>query len=351
MILKTKSAKIIFPIAFGTMGLAGIYAPVPSREHAIDILCQAVQIGYNLIDTALVYGDNVNGTAEKLIAAALEKLSTTTPYRREDIFISTKGGLSFIKDTFAISGNPKHLALDFSNSLAHLKTDYVDAYFLHRVDPKTPLRDSLGFLAELKQAGKIRYLGISEVDQDTIFQAIDILAEHDTSLDLVQNELSLISRDDEFNGVLTACAKHNISYMAYAPIGRGLIASAQEREATFNSLSTTDIRQVLPRYNDPENMKQNSRLIDQLHALSSKTGADVSQLSLAWLHALGKQLNVDIIPITGTKQLRHLEKNYQAAQFELSTADLEAIKATMDTIAVQGERWPSDITFSERPSD
>lgn len=332
-------------IGLGTMPVAAFYHPLPKREEAVTLVRKAFEMGYRIIDTAHVYGNGINGESEKIVAEAFKQSGLS----REEVFLSTKGGLSFNeRGDIVIGGKRHHLLSDIDASLRRLETDYLDCYFLHRIDPNTPLEESLTLLAEQKQQGRIRYIGISEVDAEMIEQSVSLLKGLGATLDVVQNECSLLNPGDINNGVFDACEKHGIAYMPYSPIGRGLVASPHAIASTFSALDTQDVRQILPRYGEPEALEHNKALVSGLSAVAHNKVISESQLCLAWLLRVGTDKKVAVYPIPGTKSLVHLEENAKAEGVRLTDEEMAISTEAIPEKAVQGARYPETFVFAAR---
>jgi aryl-alcohol dehydrogenase-like predicted oxidoreductase len=277
------------------------------EDAAVDVIRRAVDLGVDHFDTADVYGPFTN---ERLVGRALGG------GRRDAVVIATKTGL-VVEDKatyqFGRDGRPAHVLESCDGSLARLGVDVIDLYYLHRIDPSTPVEETWGAMAELVQAGKVRWLGISEPTVDDLERVSRI---HPVTA--VQSELSLWTRD-YLAGVVPWCAAHDASFVAFSPLGRGFLTGKIGADARFDS---TDFRSKLPRFR-PEEVAQNQALVEQVRAVASERGATPAQVALAWLLARGKH----VLAIPGTQRRKYLEENVAAASLELTPAELERLDA------------------------
>lgn len=322
----TISGQPVKTIGLGTMPISDFYPPFPPESQAIQLINQAIEIGVNLIDTAMVYGD---GYAEKVIGKAVNK-------HRQDVFIVSKCGLYRDQGNYVLDGSPESLIQHCHDSLARLNTDTLDALLIHRLDPNIPLSSSLDALNELKQQGLVRYIGLSEVDGPTIQQAIN-----HTHIDIVQNEYSFMSREPETDGTFAMCQKHGIHFMAYSPVGRGFFTKATQTH-NFTELDQADIRTILPRY-QAENLAQNKALLTQLQDITQQYQCTLPQLALAWVLMQAKHFDIAIYPIPGTKRIEHIIENMKAIDITLNPTDMEMINTIFTASAFKGERWPTSV--------
>jgi aryl-alcohol dehydrogenase-like predicted oxidoreductase len=277
------------------------------EDAAVDVIRRAVDLGVDHFDTADVYGPFTN---ERLVGRALGG------GRRDAVVLATKTGL-VVEDKatfrFGRDGRPEHVRESCDGSLARLGVDVIDLYDLHRIDPSTPVEETWGAMAELVQAGKVRWLGISEPTVDDLERVSRI---HPVTA--VQSELSLWTRD-YLAGVVPWCAAHDASFVAFSPLGRGFLTGKIGADARFDS---TDFRSKLPRFR-PEEVAQNQALVEQVRAVASERGATPAQVALAWLLARGEH----VLAIPGTQRRKYLEENVAAASLELTPAELERLDA------------------------
>jgi aryl-alcohol dehydrogenase-like predicted oxidoreductase len=310
-------------IGLGCMGMTFAYDTQASRDDAtsISVIQQALDLGMTLIDTADVYGPYTN---EELVGRAL------AGGNRERAVLATKVGL-FVSDptggpdnypVIVNNGRPEHVRTSIDGSLRRLRTDHVDLYQLHRVDPQVPLEETWGAMAEVVAAGKARHLGMSEVTVDQIRRAQTV---HPVTS--VQSEFSLWTRDVQAE-VLPYCQEQGIALLPYSPLGRGFLAG---RFTSFDDLPQDDFRRRLPRFQQ-DALRANLAIADRVRAIAERIGATPAQVALAWLLAQGRH----VVPIPGTKTPRYLADNAGAADVQLSPADL----AELDAIpAPEGARY------------
>lgn len=301
-------------IGLGCMGMSWAYDQAGQDDAtSIDVIHRALEIGCNLIDTADQYGPFVN---EELVGRALEG-------RREQAFLATKGGL-VVDDpaTFAShrNGSPAHLRRALEDSLRRLRTDHVDLYQLHRVDDTIPVQETWAEMATFVQEGKVRAIGLSEVDVPTItaLHAIHPVAS-------VQSELSLWSREPVSAGVVQHCADNGIVFLAYSPLGRGFLAGEMRSPA---DLPLVDGRHRNPRFQS-DAITANQHIIEPARQIAQEVGATTAQVALAWVRAQGEH----VIPIPGTKRRRYLEDNVAAGDLALTDEHLASLGQAQPTVA------------------
>lgn len=301
---------------FGAMSMSGVYGESSGEKESIATLNLAVDLGINFFDTAESYGPFEN---ERLMARALG-------HRRDEIVLATKFGLDFSDDgrPGPLDGRPEHIRRAVERSLRHLGTDVIDLYYMHRVDPNTPIEETIGGMAELVAAGKVRYIGLSEVSAATIRRAHDV-----HPLTAIQSELSLFSRDLLVNGIKETMDELGIGLVAYSPIGRGLLSGSIRGAA---DMDPDDSRRALPRF-APENIAANVALVDRVRAIAESRGATPAQVALAWVAAQGS------VPIPGTKRRGFLTENAVAAEIVLTGDELSALESAVTPDAVRGARY------------
>jgi aryl-alcohol dehydrogenase-like predicted oxidoreductase len=305
----------------GCMGMSAFYGSTDEGE-AIATLQRALELGVTFLDTAQLYGPLTN---EELVGRAIKG-------RREECVIATKfarrmddatpGELATIGP---LDGSADHVRSSIDISLRRLGTDYVDLYYQHRVDPDVPIEETVGAMAELVEAGKVRYIGLSEAAPDTLRRANAV---HPISA--LQTEYSLWTRDPE-EEVLPTCRELGIGFVAYSPLGRGFLAGR------FNSpedIEEGDFRRENPRFSD-DNFDRNMRLVDRVRAIAEEKGVKPGQLALAWVLHRGD----DIVPIPGTKRRAYLEENAAAAEIELTESELERLDEAAPVGAASGDRY------------
>jgi aryl-alcohol dehydrogenase-like predicted oxidoreductase len=283
-----------------------------------NIIEYALQSGITSFDTADCYG---NGESERTLGQKLQAA------RRENIFISSKCGVQFMQDGIHISDGPEYIATACAASLQRLQTTYIDLYYLHRVDPKVALEESMVALKSLVQQGKIKYIGLSEVTANQIRRAHKI-----HPIKAVQIEYAPWSREDEANGVIKTCQELGISTVAYSPLGRGFFTTAEA--SFFLSLPKGDFRTFLPRYSG-ENLKSNIQVRTKLSEVASAKGCSLAQLILAW------EIKKGMVVIPATTQPKHLDENLTALLIKLEEKEMEQIEHILKNFLFQGPRYPS----------
>ena len=307
----------------GCMGMSGytggtIYGPTDDAE-SIATIHRARELGVTMLDTADVYGPFHN---EELVGRAVAG-------RRPQFTIATKFGFEIGDDgqwNFQYNGRPDYVRKAIERSLRHLGTDYVDLYYLHRVDPGTPIEETVGAMSRLVEAGKVRYLGLSEVSADELRRGHAV---HPISA--LETEYSLFDRTVEENGMLALARELGIGFVGYSPLGRGFLSGDIKSPDDF---AADDSRRNFPRYQG-ENFGKNLELVEKLESLAKSKGVTAAQLALAWVLAQG------VVAIPGTKRRKYLEANVAAADLALSQAELAALDAIMPVGSVAGAAYPS----------
>jgi aryl-alcohol dehydrogenase-like predicted oxidoreductase len=304
-------------MGLGCMGMSAFYGTSDEGE-AIRTIHRAIELGCTFLDTAELYGPYKN---EELVGRALKD-------RRDEVVLATKFGIRpdptpEEPNRRIIDGSPENVRRSIEGSLQRLGTDHVDLYYQHRIDPNTPIEETVGALAELVQEGKVRHIGLSEAAPDTIRRAHAV-----HPITAVQSEYSLWSRDIEAE-VLPTLRELGIGLVAYSPIGRGFLAGRFTDPA---ELDEGDFRRSNPRFTG-QNLERNQRLAAKVRELAEEKGVTSGQLALAWVLAQGD----DIVPIPGTKRVSYLEENWAAREVELTGEDLERIDAELPEVA--GERY------------
>ena len=306
-------------LGLGCMGMSEFYGTGDDAESLATIRL-ALDRGVTLLDTADMYGPFTN---EQLVGRAIQG-------RRDEVFVATKFGIvreEANPSRRGISGRPEYVRAACDASLKRLGVEHVDLYYQHRVDPQVPIEETVGAMAGLVAAGKVRYLGLSEASSQTIERAARV-----HPIAALQTEFSLWSRDLEENGVLATCRRLGIALVAYSPLGRGFLTGAFTRP---EDLAPDDFRRNNPRFQG-ENFNRNLRLVEQVRALAAEKGCTAAQLALAWVLAQGE----DIVAIPGTKRRSRLEENLGALQVRLSREDLETLDKVFPLGAAAGTRYP-----------
>ena len=301
------------------MGMSDFYGTRDDAE-SLATLNHALDRGLNFLDTADMYGPHHN---EELIGRVLTA-------RRQEVFLATKFGI--VRDPAnpqarSINGRPAYVRAACDASLQRLGTDVIDLYYQHRVDPATPIEETVGAMADLVRAGKVRYLGLSEAGAATIRRANAV-----HPITALQMEYSLWSRDAERDALAT-CRELGIGFVAYSPLGRGFLTGQLKR---FEDFAPDDYRRLTPRF-QRENFAKNLTLVDRLGTLAERKGCSPAQLALAWVLAQGD----DIIPIPGTKRSRYLDENLGALAVSLTPAERDAISAIFPPEGIAGTRYPA----------
>jgi len=300
----------------GCMGMSEFYGPTDDAE-SIATIRRAIDLGVTFIDTADMYGPYKN---EELVGRAI------TGHRGE-VLLATKFGIVRSDDPSyrGLRGDPAYVRQSCEGSLRRLGTDYIDLYYLHRADPQTPIEDTVGAMADLVTAGKVRYIGLSEVAPETLRRA-----QATAPISAIQNEWSLWSRDLE-DEVVPAARELGIGIVAYSPLGRGFL-TGQVR--SIDDLAADDFRRTSPRFQG-ENFLRNLQLVDRVREIAAEKGVTPAQLALAWVHARGD----DVVPIPGTKHRRYLEENVAALDIKLAEEDLRRIEQVAPKGAFSGDRY------------
>ncbi len=307
-------------LGFGCMGLAEFYGDALSNKAAEVLLDAVLARGVNFLDTADMYGAGRN---EEQLSGFLKK-------HRSDIVLATKFAIKRGEggDWLGLSNDPAYIKNACDASLKRLGVDVIDLYYMHRRDPAVPIEDSVGAMSDLVKAGKVRAIGLSEVSADTLRKANAV-----HPIAAVQSEYSIMTRDMEAE-IIPACRELGVAFVAYSPLGRGILTGAYRKPEDF---SADDFRaSTSPRFQG-EAMEQNVMLVDRLAEIAMHKGASLAQIALAWVLVKGD----DIIPIPGTKKLARLEENLGALNVALSEEDIVAIEAAVPPEAVAGARYPT----------
>ncbi len=305
-------------LGLGCMGMSEFYGQTDEAE-SMQVIHRSIDMGMNFLDTDDMYGTGHN---EELIGRAIRD-------RRGSVVLASKFGNVRDPQTKAflgVNGKPPYVRSACEASLKRLGTDIIDLYYQHRVDPATPIEDTVGAMAALVQQGKVRYLGLSEAAPATLRRAVKV-----HPIAALQTEYSLWTRDPEDN-VLPTCRELGIGFVAYSPLGRGFLTGQFKSP---DDLASDDWRRHNPRF-QRENFQKNLDLVKEIERMASAKGCTSSQLALAWVLSQGE----DIVPIPGTKRIRYLVENAGAATINLTPADLSRIDAILPAGAASGTRYP-----------
>jgi aryl-alcohol dehydrogenase-like predicted oxidoreductase len=302
-------------MGFGCMSISANYGPAADKTQGINVIRAAHEKGVTFFDTAEVYGPYVN---EELVGEALAPI-------RDQVKIASKFGFA-IDGTIGLDSRPERIKRVVEQSLKRLRTDRIDLYYQHRVDPNVPIEDVAGAVKALIQTGKVLHFGLSEASARTIHRAHRV-----QPVSAVQTEYSLMERSPEHNGVLQACEELGIGFVPWGPVGQGFLTAKIDGNMTFDP--NADMRSAFPRF-ATETIAANQPLIDLLKQLAEKNGATPSQIALAWVMAQKPW----IVPIPGTRSLDHLSENVGAVNLALTSDDLREIGTAMSAITVRGGR-------------
>jgi aryl-alcohol dehydrogenase-like predicted oxidoreductase len=307
-------------IGLGCMGMSMSYGPPADRKESISLLRKAVDMGLNFFDTAEAYGPYTN---EDLLGEAFESI-------RDQVIIATKFGFKLQDGKQAgLNSHPDHIREVADASLKRLRTDVIDLFYQHRVDPDVPIEDVAGTVKDLIAAGKVKHFGLSEAGSATIRRAHSV-----QPVTALQSEYSLWTREPE-GTIFPTLEELGIGFVPFSPLGRGFLTGKMDQNTTFD---VTDFRSKLPRFTQ-EALKANQALIDLLDRVAKQKNATTAQIALAWILAQKPW----IVPIPGTTKLHRLEENIGAANIQFSPDDLQEINETARTIEILGKRYPEQM--------
>ncbi|MFL0557757.1 aldo/keto reductase [Paenibacillus barengoltzii] len=301
-------------MGLGCMTMSDFYGSDRDEQESIRTIHRALDLGVNFLDTSDLYG---NGENEKLVGKAIKD-------RRDEVVLATKFGVVREGGYWGYNGNPRYVKAAAEASLRRLGVDHIDLYYLHRIDPFTPIEETVGAMAELVKEGKVRYIGLSEAPAHLIRRAHAV-----HPITAVQTEYSLWSRDIE-DEVLPTLRELGIGFVAYSPLGRGFLTGTIQR---YEDLDYSDVRRNFPRFQG-QNLQKNLQFVARIQEMAAEKGCTAPQLALKWILMQGN----DIVPIPGTKRRKYLEENIAALQVELTDSDLQRLNQIAPKNVAAGHR-------------
>lgn len=318
-----KNGPLVSALGLGCMGMSPSYGPI-NDTLSLKVIQRAYDVGITFFDTADMYGDGAN---EKLLGSAIRSF-------RDKIVIATKCGIKFVDDECKIDNTRRYIKQACEASLIRLGVEAIDLYYLHRYNPEVPLQESMETLLELTREGKVKHIGLSEVEAETLEKAHAILGD---KLIALQSEYS-IANPGLAEKVFPTCRKLNIAFVPYSPLGRGLLSGKVRDAKVFAESPVLDFRSILPQFQS-DVLPDNLHLINAIEKIAKRKNCTTAQLSLAWLLAQGD----DIIPIPGTKRLEYLEENIASLNVHLSSEDLRIIENVRRENPIKGVRYPEGL--------
>lgn len=321
--LQLGKGPLVSALGLGCMGMSENYGPT-DENLAVEVIRQAFKQGVTFFDTADAYGKGHN---EILVGKAVK------PFR-DQIIIATKCGIQHVGKELKINNTPDYIKQACHDSLERLGIGTIDLYYLHRYNPEVPIESSMEAMLELINEGKIRYVGLSEVDAETIERAHQVLGD---ALVAIQTEYSIVNRA-QAEAVLPICKKLGIAFVAWSPLARGLLSGKIRDAKVFKESKAYDFRSVLPQFQD-EALQENLRLVEAIETIAKKKNCTPAQLSLAWLLAQDDQ----IIPIPGTKKLEYLHENLGAMDVHLTPEECDTLNSAIEENPIKGARYPEAL--------
>ncbi len=319
-----KSGLEVSSIGLGCMGMSHGYGPAADKGESIKTIRHAVELGVTFFDTAEVYGEGEN---EKLVGEAL------APYGNQ-VVIATKCGIKLVDGKQVLDGRPKVIRRSVDGSLKRLGVEVIDLYYLHRVDPDTPIEEVAETMKDLIRQGKIRHWGLSEAGIDTVRRAHSVCP-----LTAIQSEYSMMWRQPE-ESLFSVLEELGIGFVPFSPLGKGFLTATIQKDTTF---AASDFRSIVPRFT-PENIEANQGLVKLIEKIAKDKGATPAQIALAWVIAQKPWIS----PIPGTKNISRLEENVGAINIELADREVTALNEVLSHVEISGARYPVGSDFDKR---